>query len=121
MSQAKILAVDDSPTQLKLISEALIEKGYDVVTAADGEEAVRKAASEKPALIVLDVIMPKLNGFQVCRQIKKSSDLKHIKIILCTSKNQESDKFWGEQQGADAYITKPFKEEELLATVAKLL
>ncbi|MCP4113086.1 MAG: response regulator [Desulfobacteraceae bacterium] len=121
MGKAKILVVDDSPTHLKVECAALEEKGYSVVTASDGEEALAKAASEKPDLIVLDVVMPKLNGFQVCRKIKKSPETKNIKVLLCTSKNQESDKFWGEQQGADAYVTKPFSDEELLDTVAKLL
>lgn len=121
MSKVKILVVDDSPTHLKLSSEPLIEKGYNVITAADGEEALQKTQAEKPDLIVLDVIMPKLNGFQVCRKIKTTPELSGTKIILCTSKNQESDKFWGKKQGADAYITKPFTDEELLKTVNELL
>ncbi len=121
MSKAKILVVDDSPTYLKMTCQPLTEQGYEIVTAADGEEALQKAKSEKPALAVLDVVMPKLNGFKVCRKIKSSPDLKNIKVILCTSKNQESDKFWGEKQGADAYIVKPFDEKELLDNVARLL
>ncbi len=72
-------------------------------------------------MAVLDVVMPKLNGFKVCRKIKTSPELKDIKVILCTSKNQESDEFWGKKQGADAYITKPFKDEDMLSVVAKLL
>ncbi len=121
MSKAKILVADDSPTHLKLTSQPLIEQGYEIVTASDGEEAIEKAESEKPALAVLDVVMPKLNGFKVCRKIKTSPELKGIKVILCTSKNQESDKFWGEKQGADAYVVKPFEEKELLDNVARLL
>jgi len=121
MSKEKILVADDSPTHLKLVSEPLIEAGYEVVTASDGEEALKKVESEKPACAILDVVMPKINGFKVCRQIKSSPDTKHIKVILCTSKNQESDKFWGEKQGADIYMTKPFEEKDLLANIAKLL
>lgn len=121
MSKAKILVVDDSPTELKMMSEPFISEGYQVFTAVDGEEAIEKASSEKPDLMVLDVIMPKLNGFQVCRKIKTSDELKNIKIILLTSKDQESDKFWGKKQGADAYMTKPFSEEELLTTAIELL
>lgn len=121
MSKAKVMVVDDSPTELKLISEPLIVSGYDVITAKDGEEALKKVESESIELVVLDVIMPKLNGFQVCRKIKSSPELNGIKIILLTSKTQESDKFWGQKQGADIYMTKPFSEDELLTNVAKLL
>ena len=120
MNKAKVMVVDDSPTELKLISKPLIAGGYEVTTACDGEEALQKLNSEPVALVVLDVIMPKLNGFQVCRKIKSSPKLNGIKIILLTSKNQDSDKFWGEKQGADVYMTKPFSDDELMANVAKL-
>lgn len=121
MGKAKILVVDDSPTHLKLASDPLMENGYQVVTASDGEEAIAKAENEKPALMVLDVIMPKMNGFQVCRKIKTTPELREIKVIMCTSKTQESDKFWGKKQGADAYLTKPFTDDELLGAVSELL
>ena len=120
MNKMKVLVVDDSPTDLKLMSQPFLEQGYELVTATDGEEALKKAESEQPDLMVLDVIMPKINGFKVCRQIKTSAQLKNIKIILLTSKNQDSDKFWGEKQGADAYITKPFDGQDLLSTAAGL-
>jgi twitching motility two-component system response regulator PilH len=121
MSKPKILVVDDSPTDLRLVTHALQRHGYAVVTAADGEEALEKAAHDIPDLIVLDVVMPKKNGFQVCRQLKTTPATKDIKILLLTSKSQESDKFWGIKQGADGYMTKPFAEEELLTQVAELL
>ena len=121
MSKSKVLVVDDSPTELKLMSEPFLSQGYDLITAVDGEEALKKLTSERPDLIVLDVVMPKLNGFKVCRQIKNSAKFKNVKIILLTSKNQESDKFWGEKQGADAYMTKPFDGMDLLATAERLL
>ncbi|MFP4346908.1 MAG: response regulator [Thermodesulfobacteriota bacterium] len=121
MSNKKVLVVDDSPTQLKLMSDPLMSRGYEIVTARDGEEALDKVASEKPDLVVLDVIMPKKNGFRVCRDIKISPLYKDIKVILISSKDQESDKFWGERQGADLYITKPFTDEELVTGVARLL
>ncbi len=89
MSGKKILVVDDSPTHLKLVTEPLVKEGYKVATASDGEEGLAKAASEKPDLVVLDVIMPKLNGFQVCRKIKTSPKLKQIKVVIMTSKNQD--------------------------------
>ena len=121
MSKVKVMVVDDSPTELKLMSEPFLSQGFDLITAQDGEEALKKLASEKPDLVVLDVVMPKLNGFKVCRQIKTSAKFKNTKIILLTSKNQESDKFWGEKQGADAYMTKPFSGVDLLATATRLL
>ena len=121
MSKIKVLVVDDSPTDLKLMSQPFLNQGYKLVTATNGEEALKMAESERPDLMVLDVIMPKLNGFNVCRQIKNSAELKNIKIILLSSKNQDSDKFWGEKQGADAYMTKPFTDDDLLSTAAGLL
>ena len=82
---------------------------------------MQKATTEHPDLMVLDVVMPHKNGYQVCRQLKTNATTKDIKIILLTSKDQQADRFWGMKQGADAYITKPFEEAELLATVTKLL
>ena len=120
MPKIKVLVADDSPTQLSVMTQPFLDK-YDVITAKDGAEALEKTYSEKPALAVLDVIMPKYNGFQVCRKIKKNEELKAIKIILLTSKSQDSDKYWGMKQGADAYVTKPFDSQELLSIAIKLL
>lgn len=119
MATKKILVVDDSPTQMRIITTALQGKGYSVITATDGEQALDIAAKEKPNLMLLDVILPKKNGFQVCRQLKTAPDTKDIKIILVTSKSQDTDRFWGLKQGADEYLTKPFEDKELLALVAK--
>ncbi len=116
----KILVVDDSPTDLRLMSIPLKAKGYEVSTAADGEEALVKAMQIQPSLVILDVVMPKKNGFQVCRQLKSTPETKQIKVILLSSKNQQSDRFWGLKQGADVYLTKPFLEEELLGHVNQL-
>lgn len=123
MSQAKgkILVVDDSPTDLRLVTTPLQKSGYEVVTASDGEEALEKASREHPGLIVLDIVMPKKNGFQVCRQLKTTPATKDIKILLLSSKSQDSDRFWGLKQGADGYLTKPFNDEDLLASVGQLL
>ncbi len=118
---SKILVVDDSPTALKAITDALTGTGHRIITATDGNEALQKVAQEHPDLILLDVVMPGKNGFQVCRQLKMDLSTKDIKIILVTSKNQPSDRFWGLKQGADAYITKPFAEAELRASVAQCL
>jgi twitching motility two-component system response regulator PilH len=120
MNKIKVLIADDSPTQLSVMTQPFLNN-YDVITAKDGQEALEKASSERPALAVLDVIMPKYNGFQVCRKIKKNAALKAIKVILLTSKSQESDKYWGMKQGADAYMTKPFDTQELLSVAGKLL
>jgi twitching motility two-component system response regulator PilH len=119
MANDTILVVDDSPTDLRVITAPLLDKGYRVITAVDGEEALEKAMQERPRLIVLDVILPKKNGFQVCRQLKTSPDTQDIKIIMLTSKSQDSDRFWGLKQGADEYLTKPFDDADLLANVAR--
>ncbi len=121
MANEKILVVDDSPTDLKLAVAPLQRKGYVIVTAADGEEALTKAAQERPTLIVLDVILPKKNGYQVCRQLKNAPETKDVKVLMVTSKSNDSDRFWGMKQGADAYLTKPYTDEDLLASVKKLL
>ena len=121
MANAKIMVVEDSPTYLRKISGFLQGLGYEVVTAVDGEEALEKAVRENPGLIVLDVILPKKNGFQVCRQLKTSPDTQDIKILMMTSKSQDSDRFWGIKQGADDYMTKPYEDQELSDNVAKLL
>ena len=121
MTKIKVMVVDDNPMDLKLVSRPFLSKEYDLITATDGEDALKKAESEHPDLIVLDVVMPKVNGFKVCRQIKSSSKLQDIKIILLSGKNQKSDIFWGEKQGADGYLTKPFTEEDLLKKASQLL
>jgi twitching motility two-component system response regulator PilH len=121
VANEKILVVDDSPTDLKLAVAPLQRKGYVIVTAADGEEALTKAAQERPTLIVLDVILPKKNGYQVCRQLKNAPETKDVKVLMVTSKSNDSDRFWGMKQGADAYLTKPYTDEDLLASVKKLL
>lgn len=100
---------------------ALEGQGYEITTAADGEEALLRAAEQHPDLIVLDVILPKKNGFQVCRQLKQGRDTRDIKIIMVTLKAQDSDRFWGLKQGADEYITKPFQPQQLLASVERHL
>ena len=121
MANATILVVDDSPTDVKLVSAALQSQGYRVLTASNGDEAMTTAIKDQPALIVLDVVMPKTNGFQVCRALKSTPQTQSIKVVLLTSKNQASDKFWGMKQGADAYLTKPFADDELLKSIRQLI
>ncbi|MBM3810370.1 MAG: response regulator [Acidimicrobiia bacterium] len=116
-----ILVVDDSPSELRLMQLALEGKGYQILTAADGEQALQQAELHHPDLIVLDVVLPKKNGYQVCRQIKSGDSTKNIKVIMVTSKNQDSDRFWGLKQGADEYIIKPVQPQDLLASVERNL
>lgn len=116
----KILVCDDSDTQRELILSALRTGPYALSSARDGEDCINKAKSDKPAVIVLDVIMPDKNGYEVCRALKKDTDTADIKILLLTTKNQDTDRFWGMKQGADAYMTKPFENEALLATIKEL-
>jgi len=118
---AKILIADDSVAELQILQQTLQPTGHSIITVLDGEAAEEKIKSEKIDLIILDVIMPKKNGFQVCRDIKSNDQYKKIPIIMVTSKDQESDKFWGMKQGADEYLTKPFKPEDLLKAVKKYI
>lgn len=116
-----ILLVDDSPTELALMRNALSGKGYRILSAADGEEALDKILEHQPDLVLLDVILPKKNGFQVCRQLRTTPETKDVKVILVTSKTMDADRFWGLRQGADDYIAKPFSREALSSAVEKLL
>src|SRR4051812_46606608 len=102
----QVLVVDDSATNRHVVTTLLRKEGYDVTTAVDGEDALQKVAAERPPLIVLDIILPKVNGYQVLRQLKSAPETRDIKIILVSSKDQESDRFWGLKQGADDYIAK---------------
>src|SRR5215471_8629372 len=117
----KILVVDDSWTELTIIAAHLRNQGFDVVTAVDGDEAMEKVLRERPQCIVLDVVLPKQNGFQLCRKLKSLEASRHIPIILLTSKNTPLDRSWGLRQGADLYMTKPFNGDELVASVRRLV
>jgi twitching motility two-component system response regulator PilH len=121
MAKETILVVDDSPTDLRLVTSLLESKGYMVITANDGEEALEKASRQRPHLMVLDILLPKKNGFQVCRQLKESPETKSIKILMLTAKVQESDRYWGLKQGADVYIKKPFEDEDFLRSIDQLI
>ncbi len=121
MSREKILVVDDSPTERRIVAASLQSRGYTVVTAADGDEALEKAGSEHPRLIVLDVVMPRKNGFQVCRQLKQAEATRDIKILILSNKGEENDRYWGLKQGADGYMVKPFSDQEFLAAVGQML
>jgi twitching motility two-component system response regulator PilH len=113
----KILLVDDSKTELHHLSELLTKRGYQVRTAENGEEALRRLAEEKPDLILMDVVMPGQNGFQLTRAITRDPDFADVPVIICTSKNQETDKVWGMRQGARDYVVKPVNADELVAKI----
>ncbi|OYU25377.1 two-component system response regulator [Paucibacter aquatile] len=116
----KILLVDDSKTELHVLSEMLVKRGYLVRTAENGEEAMKRLAEEVPDLILMDVVMPGQNGFQLTRSITRDERFAAVPVIMCTSKNQETDKVWGMRQGARDYVVKPVKAEELLAKIKAL-
>lgn len=116
-----ILVIDDNPTDLKLISSVLHDKGYNVVTASEAPAGIEKAMELKPDLIVLDVMMPIINGYNICRLLKDQKETQRLPILLLTSRDTEEDMRIGKEAGSDAYITKPFKADELLAVINGLL
>ena len=118
---AKILVVDDSPTQLTNLVKIVQGQGHDVVTATNGMEGIEKARQEQPDLILMDVVMPELNGFQATRKITRDPETEHIPVIIVTTKDQETDKVWGERQGAFGYVVKPPVESELVAKINEAL
>ena len=118
---ARILIVDDSPSQLMSIRRIVEKLGHDALTAEDGAAGVEAAKRELPDLILMDVVMPNLNGFQATRSITRESTTKHIPVILVTTKDQDTDRVWGMRQGARAYITKPFSESELADMINQYL
>jgi twitching motility two-component system response regulator PilH len=115
----KVLIVDDSPAQVKLMQGLLEHEGYQSYGLNDPLRVEETIASLHPSVILLDVVMPERNGFQVCRELKGCAEFQSIPVILVTSKDTASDKYWGEQQGADAYVTKPFTKDELLRVVRR--
>jgi len=119
--QKKVLIVDDSPAQVKLIQGLLEPEGYWPVGLSDPKRVEEAIATEKPHVILLDVVMPERNGFQVCRELKGNIKFNAIPVILVTSKNTASDRYWGQQQGADGYVTKPFTRDELLRAVRRFV
>jgi len=117
----KILVTEDSPTILEILKTVLAEEGYEVIAAADGQQALDLARTEKPDLIVLDLMLPKIDGYKVCRMLKFSERFKNIPIIMLTARSKESDEQLGREVGADAYIRKPFQPEVMIDEIKKLL
>ena len=117
---AKILIVDDSPSQLLGIQRIVEKLGHESITAEDGAAGVEVAKRELPDMVLMDVVMPNLNGFQATRTLKREASTQHIPVILVTTKDQDTDRMWGMRQGAKAYITKPFSESELSKVIARV-
>lgn len=118
---AVVLIVDDSPTELHLFQTMLEKAGFDTLVADSGEEGIRQAAVSKPDCILMDVVMPGMNGFQATRTISREPATQHIPVIMCTTKDQETDKIWGMRQGARDYIVKPADERDLIERINKVL
>jgi len=118
---AKILIVDDSPAHLYAMKSLVEAGGYEVLTAEDGERGLAAATSRNPNLILLDIVMPGMNGFQVNRKLRKIAVDRDIPVIFVSVKNQESDIAWGMRQGVKGYITKPVNKTELLSAIAEAL
>ncbi|TBO34271.1 response regulator [Aquabacterium lacunae] len=113
----KILLVDDSKTELHVLTELLTKRGYQVRAAENGEDAFKRLAEERPDLVIMDVVMPGQNGFQLTRAITRDPAYSDIPVIICSSKNQETDRVWGMRQGAKDYVVKPVNPDELLAKI----
>lgn len=118
---ARILIVDDSPTEVKKMSSLLEKYQHDVLSADNGADGVAKARAEKPDLVLMDVVMPGLNGFQATRQLTRSPETQHIPVVIVTTKDQETDRVWGTRQGARGYLVKPVDEDQLISTINDLL
>lgn len=118
---SKVLVVDDNRTYLETISSLLSENGLEVSTATDGVEAMECIRQQKPDVVVLDIVMPRMNGYEVCRLLKADPLTQKTPIVMCSSKGEEFDRYWGIRQGADAYIAKPFQPQELVGTIKQLL
>lgn len=116
-----VLVVEDSPTQREIIIDLLKASGLKVNVAHDGVEALEQIQVARPDIVVLDIVMPRMNGYEVCRRLKTDPQTEKVPIVLCSSKGEEFDRYWGMKQGADAYLVKPFQPTELLGTVKQLL
>lgn len=118
---ALVLIVDDSPTEIHVIKTALERHGYETISAASGEEGVEIAKSSNPDLILMDVVMPGVNGFQATRQLTKDPKTSAIPVIMVTTKDQETDRIWGMRQGAVDYLVKPVSEDDLVKKAGEAL
>lgn len=116
-----VLVVEDSPSQREMIIDLLKGSGLSVMVATDGMEALQHLQASCPDIVVMDIVMPKMNGYELCRKLKTDPKTQNVPVIMCSSKGEEFDRYWGMKQGADAYIVKPFQPRELMATIKQLL
>ena len=116
-----VLVIEDSVTQREMMKELLEDSGLNVTVANDGIEALQLLQGVRPDLVLLDIVMPKMNGYEVCRRIKSNSATQDVPVVMCSAKGEEFDRYWGMKQGADAYIAKPFRPAEMVETVKHLL
>lgn len=116
-----VLVVDDSISEIEIIGSCLRRSGLNVITANDGSDAMSKISNQKPDAIVLDVVLPDKSGFELCRDLKAEASTSKIPVVICSTKGSDMDKFWGKKQGADAYLSKPVDQEELVRTVKQLI
>ena len=116
-----VLVVEDSVTQREMIEDLLKGSGLTVKTAGDGVEALEQMQGNCPDIVVMDIVMPRMNGYELCRRIKTDPKTERVPVVMCSSKGEEFDRYWGMKQGADAYIAKPFRPQELVGTVKQVL
>lgn len=116
-----VLVVEDSLAQRQMISDLLKGSGLKVTVASDGLEALERINQSFPDVVVLDIVMPRMNGYELCRRLKADPKTQNVPVVMCSSKGEEFDRYWGMRQGADAYIAKPFQPTELIGTVKQLL
>ena len=117
----RVLIVDDSPTEIVKIRQILRKNGYDVITAESGERGVEMVRAENPDVVLMDIVMPGLNGFQATRQLSRDPDTSSVPVIIVTTKDQETDRLWGQRQGAKGYLTKPVDGKLLIKTIESVL
>lgn len=118
---ARVLIIDDSPTETYKLTSMLEKNGHVVMTADNGEAGIAMAQKELPDVVLMDVVMPGLNGFQATRQLSKTPETAHIPVIIVTTKDQQTDRVWGMRQGAKAYLSKPITQDVLMAAMAEVL
>jgi len=118
---ATVLVVEDTPSQMELMNIFLQEGGYTVIRANDAKEALEKVRLHQPDVIITDIVMPGMSGFEFCRKLKRDLDTKKIPLIFCSSKNKDIDRIWGMRQGADFYLTKPFTKQQLIGAVKSII
>ncbi len=118
---ATVLVVEDGPSEMELMSHYLQEEGFSVIGAATGSEGLDKAIAQSPDVIVTDVVMPGISGFELCRKLRRIPETQAVPVVICSSKKQDIDRLWGMRQGANAYLTKPYTRDQLIQVIKTVL